>query len=126
MRLQDQAGRNFPAADGGHQFLEVRDLPDVGTFVDQAPHMDRQPPAVHIVGLLAEEVEQLGVYHGNQEVEGAVGVRHDEAQRCFPVAQGVQFQLIVGGDLPQFRDVKGGQSGAAGNQNRLGSLAWCW
>ena len=36
--------------------------------------MDRQPPAVHIVGLLAEEVEQLGVYHGNQEVEGAVGV----------------------------------------------------
>ena len=88
--------------------------------------MDRQPPAVHIVGLLAEEVEQLGVYHGNQEVEGAVGVRHDEEQRRFPVAQSVQFQLIVGGNFPQFSDVEGGQSGTAGNQNRLGSLAWCW
>ena len=88
--------------------------------------MDRQPPAVHIVGLLAEEVEQLGVYHGNQEVEGAVRVGHDEEQRCFPVAQGVQFQFIVGGDLPQFRDVEEGKASTAGNQNRLGSLAWCW
>ena len=39
------------------------------------------------------------------------------------VAQGIQFQLIVGGDLPQFGDVEGGQSGPAGNQNRLGCLA---
>ena len=115
LRLQDQAGRNLPAADGGHQLFQVRDLPDVGALVDQAPHMDRQPPAVHIVGLLAEEVEQLGVHHRDQEIEGAVGVRHDEEQRRFPVAQGVQFQLVVGRDLPQFRDVEGGQSGTAAN-----------
>ena len=124
--LQNQTGRNFSAADGGHQLFEVRDLADIGALVDQTPHMDRQPPAVHIVGLLTEQVEQLGVHHRDQEVEGAVGVRHDEAQRCFPVAQGVQFQLIVGGDLPQFRDVEGGKASTAGNQNRLGSLAWCW
>ena len=85
--------------------------------------MDGQPPAVHIVGLLTEEVEKLGVHHGNQEVEGAVRIGHDEEQRRFPVAQSVQFQLIVGGDLPQFGDVEGGQSGPAGNQNRLSSLA---
>ena len=121
--LQHQAGRDFTAADGGHQLLQVRDLPDIGALVDEASHMDRQPPAVHIVGLLSEEVEQLGVYHGNQEVEGAVRVGHDEEQRCFSVAQGVQFQFIVGGDFPQFCDVEGGQSGTTGNQNRLCGLA---
>ena len=123
LRLQNQAGRNFPAADGSHQLFQVRDLADVGALVDEAPHMDRQPPTVHIVGLLAEQVEQLGVHHRNQEVEGAIGVAHNEEQRCFSVAQGVQFQLIVGGNFPQFGDVEGGQSGTAGNQNRLGSLA---
>ena len=100
LRLQNQAGRNLPAADGSHQLLQVRDLPNVGALVDEAPHMDRQSPAVHIVGLLAKQVEQLGVHHRNQEVEGAVGVRHDEEQRRFSVAQGVQFQFIVGGNFP--------------------------
>ena len=123
LRLQDQAGRNFPAADGGHQLFEIRDLPDVGTLVDQAPHMDRQPPAVHIVGLFTQQIEKLGVHHGNQEVEGAVGVAHNEEQRCFSVAQGVQFQLIVGGNFPQFGDVEGGKASTAGNQNRLRGLS---
>ena len=123
LRLQDQASRNFPAADGGDQLFQVWDLPDVGALVDQATHMDGQPPAVYIVGLFAEQIEQLGVHHRDQEVEGAVCVTHDEEQRRFPVAQSVQFQLIVGGDLPQFGDVEGGQSGTAGNQNRLGCFA---
>src|SRR5699024_5580176 len=81
------------------------------------------PPAVHIVGLLAKQVEQLGVHHGNQEVEGVVRIGHDEEQRCFSVAQGVQFQLIVGGNFPQFCDVEGGKASTAGNQNRLCGLA---
>ena len=123
LRLQNQAGRDFPAADGGHQLFEVWNLPDVGTLVDQAPHMDWQPPAVHIIGFLAQEIEKLGVHHGNQEVEGTVGVAHNQEQRCFPVAQGVQFQLIVGGNFPQFCDVEGCKASTAGNQNRLGSLA---
>ena len=121
--LQDQAGRDFPAADGGHQLFEVRDLPDVGTLVDQAPHMDRQPPAVHIVGLFTEQIEQLGVNHRDQEVEGAVCVGHDEEQGCFSVAQGVEFQFIVGRNLPEFRNVKGGQAGTAGNKDGLRGLA---
>ena len=123
LRLQNQAGRNFPAADGSHQLLQVRDLPDVGALVDEAPYMDRQPPAVHIVGLFAQQIEQLGVDHRNQEVEGAIGVAHNQEQRCFPVAQGVQFQLIVGGNFPQFCDVEGGKASTAGNQNRLCGLA---
>ena len=31
--------------------------------------MDRQPPAVHIVRFFAEQIEQLGVAHGDQEVK---------------------------------------------------------
>ena len=123
LRLQHQTSRDFPAADGGHQLFEVRDLADVGALVDEAPHMDGQPPAVYIIRLFTEQVEQLGVHHGNQEIKRGICVTHDEEQRCFSVAQGVQLQLVVGGDFPQFRDVEGGKASTAGNQNRLGGLA---
>ena len=123
MCLQHQAGRDFPTADGGHQLFQVGNLTDVGTLVDQASHMDGQPPAIHVIGLFTEQVEQLGVNHGDQEVEGAVCVGHDEEQRRFPVSQGVQLQLIIGGNLPQFGNVEGGQPGTAGNEDRLCGLA---
>ena len=57
--------------------------------------MDRQPPTVHVVGFLAQEVEQLGVAHGDQEVKAIVRVAHNEEQGRPPVAQGIQLQLIV-------------------------------
>ena len=63
--LQDQAGGNLPASDGGDQLFQLGDLANVGALVDEAPHMDRQPPAVHIVGLFTEQVEKLGVAHGD-------------------------------------------------------------
>ena len=59
--LQDQAGGNLPAANGSHQLFQLGDLADVGALVDKAAHMDWQPPAVHVVGFLAQEIEQLGV-----------------------------------------------------------------
>ena len=64
--------------------------------------MDRQPPAVYIVSLLAEQVKKLRIYHADKEVKGAVCIAHNQEQCGFSVAQSVQFQLIVGGDLPQF------------------------
>ena len=85
--------------------------------------MDREPPAVHIVRFFAEQIEKLAVYHGDQEVKGAVRVAHDKEQRRFPVPQRVQLQLVIPGDLPQFSDVKGGQPCAAGDQDRLCRLA---
>ena len=44
--LQDQTRRDLTAADGSHQFFQLRDLADVGTLVDKAPHMDGQLAAV--------------------------------------------------------------------------------
>ena len=70
--------------------------------------MDGQLSAVHIVCLVAEQIEKLGVDHRNQEVEGAVRVRHDEEQRRLLIAQRVQLQFIVHGEVTQFLDVEGG------------------
>ena len=84
--------------------------------------MDGQPAAVLVVRLFTQEIEKLGVDQRDQEVKGAVGVRHDEEQRRLPVSQRVQLQLVIGRDVPQFLDVKGRQSGTAGNQDGFGGL----
>ena len=115
--LQHQAGGNLTASDGGNQLFQPRDLSNIGGLVNEAPHMDRQPPAVHIVRFFAEQIEQLGVAHGDQEVKAIVRVAHNEEQSGFPISQGVQLQLVVGSDLPQFRNVEYGKARTAGNQN---------
>ena len=77
--------------------------------------MDRQPAAVHIVRLVAQEVEQLGIDHAGKEVEGVVCVGNDDEQGGFPVAQRVQLQLVIRRDLPQLLNVKGSKARAAAN-----------
>ena len=77
--------------------------------------MDGQPAAVHVVRLIAQEVEKLGVDHAGKEVEGVVCVGNDDKQRCFPVAQRVQLQLVIGGDLPKLLNVEGSEARAAAN-----------
>ena len=122
-RLQNKAGGDLTAADGSHQLFKVWNLPDVGTLVDQAPHMDGQRAAVHIICFIAQQIEKLGVDHADEEVEGAVRVRHDEEQRRFLIAQRVQLQLIIHGEVTQFLDVKGGEPCAAGNQDGFCGLS---
>ena len=63
--LEKQAGGNLTASDGCHQFLQPGDLSDVGRLVDEAAHMDRKPPAVHVIGFLAQQVEKLGIGHAD-------------------------------------------------------------
>ena len=113
--LQDEAGGNLAAADGCDQLLQLGNLPDVGALVDEAPHMDGQPAAVHVVGLIAQEIEKLGIDHAGEEIEGVVGVRDDDEQRRFPVAQRVQLQLVIRRDLPQLLNVEGSEARAAAN-----------
>ena len=117
LRLQYQTGGNLTASDGGDQFFQFGNLADVGALVNEAPHMDRQPPTVHIVGFFTQKVEKLGVAHGDQEVKAIVCVAHNEEQGGFPVSQGVQLQLVVGSDLPQLRNIKHGKARTAGNQD---------
>ena len=121
--LQDQTRRDLTAADGSHQLFQLRDLTDVNTLIDQAPHMDWQFAAVLVICLIAKQIEKLGVDHGDQEVKGTVRIAHDEKQRRFPVTQLVQFQLIVHGGIPDFLNVEGCEPGTAGNKDRLGRFA---
>ncbi len=85
--------------------------------------MDREPAAVHIVRFFTEQIKQLGVAHGNQEVKAVIGIAHNEKQGGFPVPQGVQFQLIIGCDLPQLGNIEYRQPRAAGNQYRFCGFA---
>ena len=121
--LQNQTRRDLTAADSGYQLFQLRNLTNVGTFVDKTPHMDRQLTAVLVICLIAEQIEKLRVDHGDQEVKGAVCIAHDEKQRRFSVAQLVQFQLIVHGGIPDFLNVEGCHPGTAGNKDRLGRFA---
>ncbi len=123
MGLQHQAGGNLAAANGGHELLQIWNLADIRTFVDQAAHMDRQAASVLIICPFAEQIEKLGVAQGNQEIEGAVGVGHDEEQGGFLIAQGVQLQFVIGGDLTEFRNIEGSESCAAGNEDGFRRLA---
>lgn len=123
LRLKHNACRNFSASDGRNQALKVRDLPDIGKLIDQAAHMHRKPAAVLVIRLFAKEVEHLAVRHGNQEVEAAVGVGHDQEQRCALFPDGVQVQLVIFRDLPQLLNVKGRKPRAAADQDAFGGLA---
>ena len=67
--------------------------------------------------------EHLRKGQGNNEVisRGCVGNR--EENRRFPIPDAVKLQLVIAHDLPELGDVKGGQPGAAGNQNAFCGLA---
>ena len=121
--LQYQTGGDLTASDGGYQLFQLGDLADVGALVDKAPHMDREPAAVHIVGFFAEQIEKLGVTHGDQEVKAIVRVTHNEEQGSFPISQGVQLQLIIGRYLTKLGNVEHGKARTTGNKDRLGCFA---
>ena len=85
--------------------------------------MDGQLSTVHIVCLVAQQIEKLGVDHADEEVEGGIRVRHDEEQRRFLIAQRVQLQLIVHGEVTQFLNIEGRKPCAAGDQDGFCGLA---
>ena len=123
--LQDKTGRYLTASDRGDQLLQVRDLADVRHLIDQAPDMDRKPAAVNVVRFLTEQVEELRIRHTDKEVESAVRIAHDQEQCRFLIPEGVQFQFVVGRQLPELLDIKDGKPCPAGNQDRLRRLTCC-
>lgn len=85
--------------------------------------MDGEPPAVHVVRLITQEIEKLCVQDAHDKVEGVVGIGDDNEQRRFPVADGVQLHLVRFHQFPQLFDVKGGKAGTAGDEDGFCSLA---
>ena len=77
------------------------------------------PPAVEIVGLVAEQVEKLAIHEGGHKVEGAVCITDDNEQRRLAVAQGVKLHLVCFHQITELFDIKGGKPGPAANKYRL-------
>ena len=109
--------------DRRNQFLQIGDLADIRCLIDKTPHMDREPAAVHVIRLFTQQVEELGVDHGDKEVERGVRIRHDQEQRCLPVPDGIQLQLVIGCDLPELLNIKDRQPCPTRNEDRLSGLA---
>ena len=123
LRLQHQTGGDLTASDGGHQLFQLRDLPDIGGFINETAHMDWEPAAIHIVGFFAEQVEKLGITHGDQEVKAVICITHNEEQSSFPVSQSIQLQLVISCDLTQLCNVEYGKARTTRNKNRLGCFS---
>ena len=89
----------------------------VGRLVPQHPHMMGQAAPVNIVRPFTQEIEHLRKGQGYNEVISRGGVGNGEENRRFPIPDAVKLQLVIRHNLPELGDVKGGQPGAAGNQN---------
>jgi len=61
--------------------------------------------------------------HGDDEIEGGIGIAHNEEQRRFPVAHRVKLQFVLRHNVPQLLDIEGRQAGAAAHQNTFESFA---
>ena len=123
LRLQHQTGGDLTASDGCYQLFQTGNLPDIGGFINETAHMDREPAAIHIVGFFAEQVEKLGITHGDQEVKAVICITHNEEQGSFPVSQSIQLQLVISCDLAQLCNVKYGKARTTGNKDRLGCFS---
>ena len=121
--LVEQAQAYLTGTDDGHQLLQRGHLARVGRLVPQHPHMMGQAAPVNIVRPFTQEIEHLRKGQGNNEVISGGCVGNREENRRFPIPDAVKLQLVITHDLPELGDVKGGQPGAAGNQNAFCGLA---
>ena len=85
--------------------------------------MNGQSAAVLVIRLVTEQIEHLRIHDGTDKIEGVIRITDDHEQGCFSVSEGVQLQLIVAHQIPQLRNVKGGKSGTAANQDRFSRFA---
>ncbi|OJT78872.1 hypothetical protein BM529_01920 [Clostridioides difficile] len=121
--LVKERQRYFTGADNGHQLFQIGHLPCIGRLVPQHPHMMGQAAPVNIVRPLAQQIEHLRKGQSYKKVVGWRGIGNGEENRRFPIPDAVKGQLVIAHDLPELGDVKGGQPGAAGDQNAFGRLA---
>jgi len=98
-------------------------LANVRALVDETANVDRQPPTVYVIRLFAQQVKELGIYHANEKIERIIRIAHNQEQGSLCIAQGIQFQFVIGGDFSQLGNVEGSQSRTAGNQDTFGCLA---
>ena len=78
--------------------------------------------AVVAGGLASRPVGSDTVGHSNQKVPAVLGIAHYEEQGCLAVSEGIQFQLIIGGQVPDLLNVKNKGSGRRTDKDAFGCL----
>lgn len=121
--LDHNGHRDFPAAHGGKDLVEVIGQGDVGELVHDAMHMDRQPPAAFPVRHIVQRLEQLGVDHAHKVIQRGVGIRDAAEQGDLPFPDGGQIQLVRAGQLGDLGQVERRQPDPHTDQNGFGGFA---
>ena len=114
--LLEQGQADLAGADHRHQLFQVRDLAQCWRPRPTVPGRGGAGGPMLIVRPPAQEVEHLGERQSRNEIIGDVRVADDEESRCPLVPQAVQLHFVVGHDLPELGDVRGGQLRAAANK----------
>ena len=96
--LNDDAHGDFPGAHGRQQLVKLIGQGDVCELVHDEVDVDREPPAVPVVGGVVELLEELGVEHSDQEIKGAVVVGDHREDCGFSLPHQRQLQLVILGD----------------------------
>ena len=65
----------------------------------------------------------MGISHGYQKIQGIIRIGNDKEHGGFGIADGVQFKLILGNDVPNLLNIKGREAGSAGDENGFQGLA---
>ena len=80
--------------------------------------MNRQSPAVHIICLVAKQIEKLRVKNTHNKVKGIVGVADDNKQCGLSVAYGVKLHFVGFHKVAQLLNIKRGKPRTTGNEDR--------
>ena len=79
---------------------------------------------MHLIRLIVEFLDGLGVEHPHQEIEGdIVAVRDDAEDGLLALPQLLQFHVIGGGDPLDFRQSERGKTDRGGNEDAHGRFA---
>ena len=114
--MQDDGRHHIPRAHGGLEPGISIWQGNIGKLVEHEPDRDGQAPAMHLICLIVELLERLGIEHTYQKIEGdVVAVRDDAEDGLFPLPQLLQLHVVRGGDPLDLRQSEWSQTDRGGN-----------
>ena len=121
--LDDDGGANLTGAHGGQGFVELLRQGHVGELVQDHPHMDGEPPPVHMVGLIVQLLDDLGVEHTDEVRKRGIVVGNDGEYGCLPLPDLADVHIVVVGDGADLIHIERRQPDGQRDVDALGGLA---
>ena len=121
--LDDDRGADLPGAHGGQGLVKLLRQGHVGELVQHHPHMDRQPSMIHMVSLIIELLNDLGVEHTHEVGQRRVVVGDDGEDGRLYLSDVADVHIVVVGDRADLVHIERRQSDCQGDVDTLGRLA---